>query len=201
MQLINTGLLDWLINPEALLVKGIPPTPEASLYVNHLLAGGAASGPVDGNNPPTAHQIGFNTVSSFPEDQQNTAFKWILNDAKESGRSFMQYDLAANNPSLEVGSTYVFTVIVKSDVTTRAVTVSGPTNITVNEITFQAQAGVNTTLEVELTVNDVGYGGSLRYGVGVTTNREERMEVYAPKLVKKPSTGGEFTAEFTAEFT
>jgi len=142
------------------------------LYVNSFLIGGAPSGPVDGNNPPNNHTIGFNTVDSFPESiGADGAFKWVMNDAKDTGRCFLQYNLAANNPDWQVGEIYEFTVQVTSDTTTVAAGTSAVSGLTINNITTTAIAGQTTELKIEITVDSLGYTGQLRYGVGTTTNR------------------------------
>lgn len=196
----------WNTDTEKWIAFGVPVIPfgYGGLYVNSFLVGGAQSGPVGGNNPPDAHTIGFNTVESFPESiGTDGAFKWVINDAKDAGRSFLQYNLSANNPSLEVGSTYVFTVNVFSDASTVALGTSGISGITVANITTNAVAGQTVELKLELTVDSLGYAGQLRYGVGTTTNRSDRMEVFGAQLVKKdspPPTGGAFDDAFDPAF-
>lgn len=169
------------------------------LYVNSYLVGGAASGPVGGNNPPSAHAIGFNTVESFPESIGGGAFKWVINDAKDSGRSFLQYDLAANNPDLEVGERYALLVQCQSDASTIALTTSGASDVVVTPISVNAVAGQTVTLELEILIAAPSYQCQIRYGVGTTTTRDDRMEVFGAQLVKKPSVSA-FTEEFTDEF-
>ena len=168
------------------------------LYVNSYLSGGAASGPIGGNNPPTAHGIIFNTVESGPV-AIDKGFKWVMNEAKDSGRCVMTYDIATNNPNLEVGETYVYTVNVLADASTIVATFVGATNMTINNIVTNSQANVLTEIKIEFTITALGYGATIRCGVGVTTNRTDRMEVSGASIVKKPSVNS-YTEEYTGEY-
>ena len=78
----------------------------SNMYLNPQLAGGAASGPIAGDNPPDDHGLGFNTTTGVPEDIGGGNFQWHFNEARDSGRAYLTYDIAINHPGLVIGTNY-----------------------------------------------------------------------------------------------
>ena len=100
----NSGSMP--LTPAGRLAVDVVEARPVNRYVNPELAGGAASGPADGSNPPTDHSIIFNNIDSGPIDNGDGTFTWGTNPDADTGRCPLAYDLKANNPDLVVGTRY-----------------------------------------------------------------------------------------------
>ena len=142
----------------------IPP-PVTNLYVNPELAGGM---------PPTAHTIGFGTTNGVMLDNGDGTFDYESNPSKASGRHYLAYDLAANNPALEVGGRYRLEVpaelvsIGSGTTYAAALTVSTVSNLTISGAFSIAAIGELRTLALEFTVDALPYTAVFRFGCGTT---------------------------------
>lgn len=160
-----------------------PSTPNE--YLNPELAGGAASGPGAGgaSNPPTNHGIGFNTVDSFPSG--NSPFRWEINPSEESGRAFLDYDIAVNHPGLTVGTVLKFQYAVANFSAANygaAIAVSGDSNVGIEYKGRTAVAQRVSEVRVDVTILDPSYAARIRVGVGTTSVRTEHLSVFNPRL-------------------
>ena len=100
----NDMVLAWLKSQLPVPVTG------GNLIANPELAGGAASGPVAGNFPPTGWTLPFNTADSAPVDMGGGIFEWQMNLAQVAGRYALQRNLAADLVGEPAGTAIVFTV-------------------------------------------------------------------------------------------
>lgn len=155
---------------------------EANEYQNAPLLGGAASGPGIGDNSPTAHTIGFNTVNSGPIDNGDGTFTWDMNPEQALGRSYLGYDLAANHPVLNVGDVIKFTWVVEelSGFRTLCLTASGTSGVSIVTGNDRTSPNQSTTVDLTVTIEDPSYAATFRVGVGPTTNRRDHMRVSNP---------------------
>jgi len=156
----------------------------ANEYVNAALAGGAPSGPADGNNPPNNHTIGFNTVNSAPIDNGDGTFSWKINPLEETGRSYLTYSLADNHPTLQVGDSITVSWKLRdfSGVRTIALTTSVGSLNNVDLLYGNQQSVPNSlaTVQVTATVTGLPFEAQFRVGVGPTTDRAEHAVVNDP---------------------
>ena len=143
-----------------------------NIYLNQQLAGGAASGPGPGSNPPTSHTIGFNTNNSHPIDIGGGFFEWHSNPEAVSGRTYLTYTIHVLHPDLEIGVQYEFLLPTRRPAgnNTALISVAGITDMTVTNILRNAQAE-ETILSILITPTQVGYQGSLRWGNGITSSQ------------------------------
>lgn len=159
---------------------------EPNLYLNPELAGGSASGPVAGNNPPTNHTIGFNTGNSQPLPLDGGRFEWDCNYSEEAGvRTYLS--LQISDLTLEIGTSYLITYEVQYVSGTSPLLsfgISGTTNLEVEFLNTQASPGGPTTVGAKITPTGPGYAGSTRAGQGITTGSDNRIIVRSPRLVK-----------------
>jgi hypothetical protein len=155
-----------------------------------MLEGGAASGPVDGSNPPTAHTIGFNTVDSGP-----IAGGWEMNPGGASGRSFLAYAVHTNNPGLDVDTLlrveYDVEVVGAGGDGVLVLSYSALTGITVLASDRFVAPGERRIVWAIFRIDDPSYTIQIRVGTGVTTTRTEHTIVYGPcklfQIQKLPS--------------
>ena len=148
-----------------------------NLYLNPGLIGGS---------PPTGHSVGFGT-NSYTMDFISLGFReQHANAAQSSGRCYMTYDRATNNPALEVGAQYRLSYEVEqiTTSTTAVMSLPNPVNITVDAFDYSAIPTGTKTVFAEFTVNSVGYDVTVRIGQGITSNTSHQMKVRYPQLVK-----------------
>lgn len=168
---------------------GLVGEPAPNLYVNPELAGGGPSGPAHGgaNLPPTAHAIGFNTANAQPVEITPNVFEWHTNYDLQAGvRSYLAYDLTANNPGLEVGETYRASYEVENVGTEpgTVMTMSGVADITPTPVNINVAPGATETVAIDLEVIGAGYTGQIRVGTGVTTSSSGAYIIRNPKFEK-----------------
>ena len=159
--------------------------PEATLYVNPDYAGGGASGPDDGANPPTSHQVVFNTGLSRPEIRRDQTYTWITGPNGDTAtRTVLRYMLNSNNV-LTPGDSYRYSVMCErlpdETGTTLAITSNGA-EITVEAMDRDISSGEIKRLFIEFAPNNATPAVSLNAGTGVTTNRTEQYRFWAPQL-------------------
>ena len=166
------------------------------LYANPELAGGADSGPIGGNNPPTSHTLGFRTVSGNPEDQGGGVFHWHFNAEVASGRCYLVYELT-NNPGLTIGNTYRISWEVENLQGSNygaALNIANTTDITIIDSDTAAIAGTTSTLFAEFTVDGAGFAAQFRVGVGTTSNNTTELVVSNPQFVDITNQGDNIMA-------
>jgi len=162
---LNDMLLDFWLN------GGLVPI---NLYVNPEYAGGF---------PPTAHSNPFaNTDGAIVGEVYQS------NTNEISGRNVLAYSLAANNPLLNVGGTYLYSVQCRKLNTGNygaAINQTAVANLTI----IESVRGVNNTdgwktLFIRFTVDALGYTGDIRFGCGTTANNTAHLEYRNPRLVE-----------------
>ena len=164
--------------------RSLGPDIGPDIYVNPELAGGADSGPIDGNFPPTAHSLGFRTVTGNPEAQGGGIFHWHFNAEIDSGRCYLVYELI-NNPGLIVGKTYRISWNVENLQGSNygaALNIANLTDVTILDSNTAAIAGTTSTLFAEFTVDDTGFAAQFRVGVGTTSNNTTELVVSNPQF-------------------
>ena len=167
-----------------------PYQPPVNIYANWQLAGGAASGPGPGNNPPTDHTIGFNTIDGGPIDNLDGTFDWDMNPLLASGRGYLTYDFAVNNPGLALGDEIEFTWLV-TNFSANDFTVLSTPNLTGMTTAFSnvRVTGLTTMLVGFLaTITDAGtYSSTFRIGLGITSNATNHLRISEPKAFIRTS--------------
>ena len=164
--------------------RSVGPEVGPDIYVNPELAGGADSGPIAGNFPPTAHSLGFRTVTGNPEAQGGGIFHWRFNAETASGRCYLVYELI-NNPGLIVGKTYRISWNVENlqgSSYGAALNIANLTDVTILDSNTAAIAGTTSTLFAEFTVDGAGFAAQFRVGVGTTSNNTTELVVSNPQL-------------------
>ena len=160
------------------------PLPPVNVYANFQLAGGALSGPGDGNNPPTDHTIGFNTVDGMPIDNLDGTFDWDMNPLLASGRGYLTYDFAANNPGLALGDEVDFSWLVTNFSANDFTVLSTPnltgmttefTNVRVTGLTTQGVGFLATITDADT------YSSTFRIGLGITSNSMNHLRISKPQ--------------------
>lgn len=160
----------------------------ASLYVNPSFSGGddnIAAG-VTGV-APDSHGFAFNTVD-FTNNRDGSI---TINSDNTLGRRNLTYDLAANNPNLEVGSTYRIEYVVGNSGGSNPL-VLGTSSITdVNIVSSSGSVPVATVgvVYVEFIPTSPNYALTIRVGCGPTTTNDAKVTISKPKLIKAPSAG------------
>ena len=154
--------------------------PTAELYPNPELAGGADSGPVAGNNPPTAHTFPFLSGNANPI----AGGFWEFNPEDTGGvRCTLQTTIADIIPAGVVGEQY------RIEITCRkldagnygaAISLANPTGLTVIDSLTTAQFGVVRTLFFVIEITDAVYGGNFRFGTGTTATNGAWLEMGNP---------------------
>ena len=159
---------------------------DESLYVNPELAGGAPSGPSDGNNPPTSHSIGFNTANSHPEDNGDGTFTWVCNPDGDSGRTYLGYTVHNHLPALPAGTEILYRVwaerVSGSGGTTAAVAVSGTNDVQIVSNDSSVPNGTTKLCTLRMRTTGPGFTAQLRTGTGVTNNRTEHIRIWGPEI-------------------
>lgn len=146
-----------------------------NLNVNPTYQGGADSGPIDGEFPPTGYILGFNTSESRPVGPD----MWETNYNEISGRCFLNYDVGVNNPDLVEGVLYRYeleiTNLSGSNYGAAFVT-SAVVDVTVVDIQSSVSANSTVLCFIEFTVDDAQtFSLQLRMGSGTTSNTTTRM--------------------------
>ena len=150
------------------------------LYPNDKLAGGGPSGPIDGNNPPLLHSLGFNTVDSFPTADLNGFEEWEFNPLQENGRSYLFIEIGG--APLVVGQTYRLSVqAIGSGSYGAGLTITNIVGLTVLD-SFRNVGTDWRTLYYDFSVDNASFAGQVRYGCGTTANNTVNMRVTHPKL-------------------
>ena len=164
---------------QAQLQPVVPPGP--NIYVNPTLAGGAASGPIDGSNPPDNHTIGFNTANSGPH-----AAGWEMNPEGDTGRCYLAYSLQGNNPGLSVGDIIRLSVDIEqvTGLGTNALSASAVSGLILGNNDSFVEAGERRIVTLEAEIDDETYTAQLRMGTGVTNNRTEHWIIYQPSRLE-----------------
>jgi hypothetical protein len=177
---INDMTLAWL---QSQLPAPIAAT---NLIANPELAGGADSGPVDGNNPPTGWTIGFNTATSVPVDIGGGFFAWIQNQEEANARCPLQRDIAADLAGAEAGDIYLFQVSIGNPTDTNysaALSIANLTGGTIIDSYTRAAPQSTQTCYAIIAIDDpVGLVISMRMGVGTTANNTVSLNVSNPRL-------------------
>ena len=174
---ISDMMLQWLI------ANGPQST---NLYLNPQLAGGAASGPIDGDFPPDDHGLGFNTTTGVPEDIGSGNFQWHFNEARISGRAYLTYDIAVNHPGLVIGTNYRIRWLARNLTGSNygaALNVSNVVDIDLVDDHRAAAPNSTTELFTEFRVTSGAYAAIARIGVGTTSNNVVELEIFEPLFV------------------
>lgn len=174
----NDMLLEWLQGQ----------LPLANLLTNPELAGGAASGPVDGNNPTTGWTRPFNTADSAPVDIGGGFFEWEMNLAQDNGRCAISRDLADDLGGEVAGAEILFTVEC-SNPTSRnysaALIASTFAGATVTGTVARVRPFSTETLALEFTIDDPAtLRAEIRMGVGTTANNTVGLILRNPALYR-----------------
>ena len=167
-----------------------PYQPPVNIYANSALAGGAASGPGPGSNPPTDHTIGFNTADSGPIDNLDGTFDWDMNPLLASGRGYLTYDFAANNPGLALGDEIEFTWLVTNFSANDFTVLSTPnlTGMTTDFINNRVTGLTTQIVGFLATITDAGtYSSTFRIGLGITSNATNHLRISEPKAFIRTS--------------
>ena len=161
----------------------VPAVPPFNHYVNPLMEGGAASGPGPGSNPPTAHDIGFNTLNSGP-----ILDGWEINPEGASGRSYLVYDVDGNNPLLVIGQEYRLqinmTLISGSE--TNMISANAVADVDLGTNDVRVPPGQTKNLFWNFTPTAPGWTLDFRIGTGATTNRTEHITLNGPSKILGP---------------
>ena len=158
----------------------------SNLYLNPELAGGADSGPIDGDNPPDDHGLGFNTTTGVPEDIGGGNFQWHFNEARISGRAYLTYDIGANHPGLVVGTNYRIRWFARNLTGNNYGAALNFSNVVdMDQVDDHRAAAPNslTELFIHFRPTSVNYAGIARIGVGTTSNNVVELEIYDPIFV------------------
>ena len=182
----NDMLLQWLRGQLPVPVTG------GNLITNPEFAGGAASGPVAGNNPPTGWTIPFNTADSAPVDMGGGIFEWQMNLTQIAGRCALQRDLAADLVGEPAGTAIVFSVECENPTTANynvALSNQSSAGLTITGGQSRAAPGLIQTLYTEFTINDPGaLVATIRMGVGTTANSTVGLILRNPALYRVADT-------------
>ena len=127
--------------------------------------------------------MAFNSGISEPVEIEAGVFQWRFNTGRTSTRSFLQYDLATNNPNLEVGKSYriEYLVSVQTGSYTACLTLTGGSGLTTLNNNRTA-TGTPTLCFYEFTIDSAGYAGEFRFGAGTTANNTNEVWVSNPRL-------------------
>ena len=159
-------------------------------YVNTKFLGGAASGPSDGNNPPTAHTFGANTVSSRPIDKTasgNEQYAWQFNPTRASGQSYLSYDVKANNPNFSNdfeaaggGKYYEFDFQFETGPNDGDMVVVWVTNLvgaTVSTMAMSLPPNTKQWRKFQLTIEDANWDCTINFGVGYAGDSTDTVTI------------------------
>lgn len=155
-------------------------TPEATLYVNAELTGGS-----DINNPPTNHGNVFSSTTATPTAIGDGFFQWEFNAEEATGRGNLVYDIGANNPDLDVGTTYRISyecTKINAGTYTAALSTTAFSNLTIVGSDVVAVGGATRVLHIDFRVESAGYTGLVRFGCGTTANNDSHLIYRYPQL-------------------
>ena len=152
--------------------------PDANnIYVNFELAGG---------DPPTAHTIGFGTAPHSIDAIGDGFFEFHSNTDGSLARTYLNYELAVNNPALTVGNTYRMSVECENISGNNygvALNMASLVNITIGNANTQSLANQTLRLFSEFVIDAGGYVANIRFGTGTTSNNVTEMKFRRPKIV------------------
>ena len=152
--------------------------PDANnIYVNFELAGG---------DPPTSHTIGFGTAPHSIDSIGDGFFEFHSNTDGSLARTYLNYELAVNNPALTVGNNYRMSVECENISGNNygvALNMASLVNITLGLASTQSPANQTVRLFSEFVVDAGGYVANIRFGTGTTSNNVTEMKFRRPKLI------------------
>jgi len=155
-----------------------------NLYNNWQLVGGAPSGPVEGDNSPDFHKLGFNDLKSYPVDNGDGTFSWRFNDEQDRGRCFLIYQILQSHPYLGIGDTMFLSWDVTDlrGVATRVLAETGSTakGVSLEYDNFRCEPNETVTVSLDITITAIPYKLDMRVGVGPTTQRTDNLIVSNP---------------------
>ena len=169
----NDMLLQWL------QFQLSPP----NLHLNSTYQGGAASGPGPGEFPPTAFTIGFNTADSGPLGID----QWDTNTGEVSARSYLNYSLFDNHPSLQAGPTYRYGLVMENKSGNNygaALNTAGLTNVTIIDSQTTVQSNSTAFCFIDFVITDVVYSMSIRSGNGTSSNNVANIVLSPARLAE-----------------
>ena len=182
----NDMVLAWLKSQLPVPVTG------GNLITNPELAGGAASGPVAGNNPPTGWTLPFNTADSGPVDIGGGIFEWEMNLAQVAGRCALQRNLADDLVGEPAGTAIVFTVECENPTTANynvALSNQSSAGLAITGGQSRAAPLMTQNLQTEFTITDPSIlVATIRMGVGTTANNTVGMILRNPGLYRVADT-------------
>ena len=154
-----------------------------NIIANTELAGGALSGPSDGNNPPTDWSIGFNTAVSQPIDIGGGFFEWEQNHPQDNARCYLTFQLDSHI-GLVVGAVYRVTMEMESinDSAVIVLSVSSATDVTVDLVQNRIFSGETNDVIADITIDDTGYNANIRMGIGVTSGVTAALTLRTPAM-------------------
>jgi hypothetical protein len=157
-----------------------------NMHRNPMMLGGAASGPVDGSNPPEKFQFQAPpSASSGPDTSGPYSNGWEHNPLGESGRSLLMYDLKAFHPQLEIDRPYRITAhvlkVAGDDNLVAAFVDVLNVDIVVETDSVEAN-GVETVVGAVFIPRSATWSAKFMVGVGVVSAATTHLKVWGYSL-------------------